>query len=256
MRVVSCLVVALLCVPQATRAQFSFAHKSEGQIVGMTPEQRVEEYVKEYVRHYMPGHPEYEEVLRKYIFQDGLRALPTIIRVLGEYDPVRMKKWNWEKAKRHQAAHHLLSRIDNEAFRLRGFEEGRKAIEAVERAKRRLAEAIATRSDDLGESIDDLQTVYDLAVDFGQDLVGHNILDSKIRDTLWYKYDIDLSEGELLSFVNYLIAKDPYYPSHIKPKSLSPPGFKKGSKRIIQIIVEDPEAVHKLYREYKAKQAQ
>jgi hypothetical protein len=255
-RVVICLLILLSVAPGVLYAQFSLAHKSEGQIAGMAPEQRVEEYVKEYARHYYDEHYEYQKVLTKYIYQDGLRALPAIAKVMGEYDPTAMKKWDKKKAKRHQAAHALLSGIDNRVFRVRAFEEGREAIEAVERAKRRLEGAIATRGNYLGESINDLKTVYDLAVEFGQDLVGRNILDGQIRDTLWYKYDIDLSEGELLSFVNYLIAKDPYYPSHIKPKSLSPPGFKKGSKRIIQIIVEDPEAVYKLYREYKAKQAQ
>jgi hypothetical protein len=246
------LLGALLLITQVVYAQFSFLHKSEAQIARMRPEQRV----KEYARHYYDEHYEYLELLSKCIYQDGLKALPAIAQELDSYNPAAMRKWDLKRAKRHQAAHHLLSDIDNKVFRVRGFAEGKRAVEAAERATRRLADALATKGNDLGENSDDLKIVHDLAASFSRGLLGRNSLDAKIRDTLWFKYDVDLSENDLLSFVEYLIAKDPYYPSHVKPKLLTPPGIKKGSDRIIQSIVNKPEAIHQLYQEYKARRSQ
>jgi len=44
-------------------------------------------------------------------------------------------------------------------------------------------------------------------------LRGLNFVDYAIRDTLRVKYRIELSDSELLEFSNYLVEKDPTYPS-------------------------------------------
>jgi hypothetical protein len=260
MRAVICLLIMLSVAPGVLHAQLSLAHKSEGQIAGMTPEQRVEEYVKEYARHYYDEHYDYLKLLTKYIYRDGPKALPAIAKVMGEYDPAAIKKWDERKAKRHQAAHALLSEIDGKVFRIRAFSDGKNVIEAAKRAQERIEKSSNTRENDLGENIDDLRGLHKLVANFTKQLEGLSLLDHWIKDTLWFRYDIELPEADLLGFINFLITRDPHYPSWARTETYNPAvhGFKKGVKshRNLFGILKNPEPIFQLYQEYKAKQKQ
>jgi hypothetical protein len=76
--------VGVLC------AQFGSGHKSEAEIARMTPEQRVEEYCSEYVRHNY-WHRAYDYLLADRIMADGLKAFPTLTRMINEFDPTQRK---------------------------------------------------------------------------------------------------------------------------------------------------------------------
>lgn len=75
-----------VAAPLAAGAQ-PYRHKSEAEIARMTPAGRVDEYAEEQARHKYDTSDEQFELIEKYIWRDGLAALPRMIEVMDEYDP-------------------------------------------------------------------------------------------------------------------------------------------------------------------------
>ena len=83
-----------------------------------------------------------------------------------------------------------------------------------------------------------------LSLNFLELLKGVNLSDQCVKDTLKVKYEVDLTEKELLDFVNYLIAHNPQYPSSSERE------HSKSGKRIC--LYKKPEVFQQAYLEYKA----
>jgi hypothetical protein len=81
------LLMVILMAQPAICAQFASGHKSEEQIAQMTTDQRVEEFCKERARRLFLFHDEYEDMLKGYLFKDGLKVVPQVIREIEAYDP-------------------------------------------------------------------------------------------------------------------------------------------------------------------------
>jgi hypothetical protein len=103
------------------------------EIAQMTPAQRVDEWVNEQVHHRFDVLDRHRDLLRKYITNDGLKALPRMIEIMDEYDPTRFPEGKGRRGERFDACWLMLNYIDNYAVRLRGSSEGRRAMQALER---------------------------------------------------------------------------------------------------------------------------
>jgi len=238
MRTAIGLLLAILMAQPALCAQFGSGHKSEEQIARMTPDQRVEEFCKEHARHLFSFHDEYEDLLKGYLFKDGLKVIPQVIREIEAYDPTRRESAGQQKFRRYEAAVFILSQFDWHVFRVRAFAEGRQAIEALKRSSEnhRIAHLNSKEDEEY-----EMRRRYELHLSYIRQLEGNSFKDEFMQKTLKTRYNISLSDEELSAFVNYLIEKDPYYPSWSKVKS--------------ELLV-NPEQYYQAYLEYKAKNSE
>src|SRR5262245_8682706 len=200
MRTAFGLLLVILMARPAPCAQFGSGHKSEEQIARMTPDQRVEEFCKEHARHTFsfPFHDEYENLLYDYLSKDGLKVTPQVIREIEVYDPTRRDEADQQKFRRYEAAVFILSNFEENLFRVRAFEEGRKAIEALKQMSERLRIA-QSRSKEKDEY--EMGRRYRLNLLYVKMLAGNCSKDTDIQRTLRIKYNINLTDDELSAFV-------------------------------------------------------
>ncbi len=217
-------------IPESEKA---YKHKSEAEISAMTSEQRIEEQIREedYHRSFTDRH---SELIVKYRRKDGLKGHALLIKLIDSYDPRRLRNYAYSKAVM------IALDIDDRSLRLRGTPGGRKVIEAIERLSARMKAA--------GErySYDELDLPK---------LKGLNFVDHAIGHTLWVKHRIEISEPELLRFVDFLINRDPTYPAwseqeYIRDESR---GNEPGTPTQFHIM-KDPRRFHEEYLAFK-KQA-
>jgi hypothetical protein len=228
-------------------------HKSEAEIVQMTPAQRVDEWVNEDVhRGYDFSEHLYWLLMKKYILRDGLALLPRMIEIMDEYDPTRGSGRSGHKGERFDAVLALLDILDNEVVRLRGTAEGRRAVDALERAVNRMRIAGYSQQDEVKWSKYERFDFTSLNLGW---IKGISQVDENVKDTLWVRYKILLSKEELLAFSNFLIARDPTYPSW------SETDFMKDYTRINEAgnplrvyIMKKPERFYEAYLKFKKTQ--
>jgi len=251
MKTAPCFLSVMLMAATAPCAQFGSGHKSEEQIARMTPDQRVEEFCKEHARHTFsfPFHDEYDELLNSYLSKDGLKVIPQVIREIDAYDPTRRDEADQQKFRRYEAAVFILSLFEERFFRVRAFEEGRKAIEALKQMSERLRIA-QSKSKEKDEY--EMGRRYGLNLLYVKMLKGNSIKDGHMQRTLKIRYNFNLSDEELSAFVNYLIDRNPYYPSwsEVRFMEVALPDGKGATKHYLLV---NPEPYHQAYLEYKAK---
>jgi hypothetical protein len=236
-------------VPHAAQAQW-YRHKSEAQIAAMTPAQRVDEYVKESIKHYRNAlDDDHADLIQKYVWFDSLKALPRIIEVMDEYDPTTRSGRSKNKDVRFDVARGMLNDLDNNVLRIRASEEGKRAIDALERAIKRMQSA--------GYGVkkggfDWHYSALNIAIGDLKSLKGVNGKDHSIQDTFRFRYKEKLSDSELLEFSNYLTEYFSEYPGWSKGKltkddtDIAPDGLP-----YMNIMLEKPERFYEAYLEFK-----
>lgn|SRR5437588_75572 len=187
-----------------------YHHKSESEIAALTPAQRVDEYANEQAFHKYDVLDQQRALISKYILRDGLRALPRMVEIIDEYDPTRESGRIDHRGERFDAMWMLLSDLDRAAVRLRASPEGLKAMDALARAIDRMRAAGYGKKDQHEWAE---HGRFDSAVTALDDTKGIDDTDEAIRDTLWVKYKLKMSDKDLLAFSNFLIARDPGYPA-------------------------------------------
>ena len=198
----------MCAAPLALHAS-EYQHKSEAEIARLTPAQRVDEYAAEQAYHKYDVLDEHGRLIEKYIRRDGLAALPRIIEVMDEYDPTRAAGKRGRKGERFDAMWMLLGSFDNHVVRLRGSQEGRRAIDALERAIQRMRAAGYGQQ----EQHDwERHGRFALAVMGLEEARGINLTDRALRDTFRLEYKILLSDEELAAFSNFMAARYPESP--------------------------------------------
>jgi hypothetical protein len=248
-----CCVLALIVIGQGAiifGARFN-GNKTEAEIARMTPQQRVEEYCKEYVRHaYLDV--DYEDLLKRYIRQDGLKAVPHLAKVIDLYDPTQAQSNSNEKKAASYAAGGLLTHIDANVVRLRGSEEGRQAIAAM----KRLVERMQGAHFDIAEGDEHWKKMrYEGTLGEVKEMERINQCDQSIRNTFRLKYAVSLSDKQLLDFIAYMILLDASYPGWSEREE-----YKDLSERNEAgyprwyVIMKNPEPFHKLYLQYTRKE--
>ena len=236
----------IICVSFDLQAQSTFRHKSEAEIIQMTPAQRVIEFCEDHVRHAHlglgPTYPnEYSNYLQKALFNDGVKGVPQIIKIFNEFDPTKGRNGYDKEYRRLEGVSFLLGDIDNLNFRVRSNLEGRNAIAALERSYDRL-EKVNQRKN--GRENDKMSVHLRIISNILVDLKGFNRSDECVKDTLKIKYEIVLSYSEQLEYINYLIAHTPKYPSSSEREH-----SKKGKRTC---VCKEPELFQQAYLAYKA----
>lgn len=235
----------------ATCNQSGSGHKSGAEIERMTAEQLVQEYCTEYFRHGLWDR-DYMSLLDDSIMRDGLKAVPAMVKVINEFDPTNFRTVGRDREDASYAAEILLGSLDTGYFRLRAFEEGKLAIDAVRRVAERMHAAHYEAAHDEGERSKRIR--YEITVGILKDLQGNNNYDRAIYDTMELKHKIKLSDNELLAFCNYLISQDPHYPSWSEPDwYVDQNQLNEAGNPLQYRIVKNIEPFHKLYLQYRAK---
>jgi hypothetical protein len=172
----------------------TYKHRSEAEIARMTPAQRIDEQISE-GEHIFDGSDKQSYLIQKYRRIDGLKGLPYLIQLIDGYDPKRSRDTRFFDAMI------MASDLDDNVVRLRASPEGRSVIEAIERLSTRMR--VAGKTDSMVE----MTLISAKAV---------NSADEAVRDTLWVKYRIKISDSELLEYSDYLVKRDPTYPGWSK----------------------------------------
>ncbi len=194
----------------------NYAHKSEAEISAMTPAQRVDEYLKELYYHRGDGINNYtagrdqRDVIFDYIIKDGIKALPALADIANRYHPENLD--DYEKADEFVNAFYLVEQIDSNVIRIRATVEGRKAIKVFESVLNRMNKAGYANEKHSGN------TEYISKLKILKILQGNSVSfrDLHIRETLFERYKIKMSDEELINFSNFLTSVDPTYPSRCK----------------------------------------
>jgi hypothetical protein len=226
-----------------------YQHKSEAEIISMTPDSRVDEWVNEQVRHQFDLDDDQSVLIRKYVLRDGTKALPRLSKIMDEYDPAHRKQER--SGERFDAAVYMLSFIDWQAVRLRGSEPGRLAMNSLEQEIQRMRAAGFTRKDGHAwEWVPDGR--FEEAAACLQEAKGIGSADEAIKETFRIKSNLVLTDTELLEFSNFLVAHYPDYPSW------SEKDFIKDYTRINEAgnplqrhVMKKPERFYEAYLEFK-----
>lgn len=236
--------LALFAVPAR-----AYGHKSEAELARMTPAQRVDEWVDENVHHRFDLDDEYSDVIHKYVMRDGLAALPRMIEIMDEYDPTKFREGKGRRGERFDACWEMLADIDGHTVRLRASLEGGRALDALERAVKRMRAAGYGQKE---QHEWEQHGRFDLALKALEEGRGVNSADRAIRETFWVRYKLKMSDEELLAFSNFLVARDPAYPSW------SEQDFIKDYTRINEAgnpfqrhVMKKPERFHEAYTDFK-----
>ena len=226
-----------------------YKHKSEAEIARMTPAQRMDEWVNEQVYHRFDLSDRHRDLLRKYIQQDGLKALPRLIEIMDEYDPTKFREGKGRRGERFDACWLMLGYIEGFSVRLRSSEEGKRAMDALERAIQRMR-AAGYGQKDQHEWAE--RGRYNLAVIYLDSAKGINPKDKDIRSTLRFIYKITLSDSELLEFINFLAAHYPEYPSWSEINLVEDSSQLDGAGFPVRIgVLKKPERFYEAYLEFK-----
>lgn len=245
-------IILLLCLitfaPFAVHAQ-KYKHKSEAEIAQMTPAQRVDEYSEEEAHHSYDTLDDYFILLDKYIRRDGLKAVPRITEIIEKYDPTRSSGKRGRKCERFDAAWMLLNSLDGHAVRLRASEEGRRAIDALERSVERMRAAGYGKKDQ-----DDWEQNgrFNGAVRNIKSAKGINWRDDSIKHTFRIEYEIILSDDELIEFSNFLATNHPEHPAWSEAQLIKDKTQINEAGNPLQLdVLTKPERYYEAYSEFK-----
>ena len=227
-------------------------HQSEAEISRMSPDERVREYCDEYYHHSLLHH-DYMQILKKYIMEDGPKAIPALTAVINDFDPTSLRGRSRNKDAYSFEAEILLAEIDSRVIRLRAVDLGRQSIRAITQVVERMRAAHFDTAPDKGEY--SIQSRYEVTVRLLADIQGLSRFDRAVKQTLELRHDIRLSEEEMLSLVNYLILQDPSYPMWSDMKWFRDINNRNDAGYPRQYaIVENPEPFYKEYLKYKSHQ--
>lgn len=222
-------------------------HKSEAEIARLTPAQRVDAWVGEQVRHRHDLSDDHDELIKKYIMRDGLAALPRVIEIMDEYDPARARAGR--SGERFDACWLLLGYMDQLAVRLRGSGEGRRAMDALERAVGRMR---AAGHGQRGQHDWGRHGRFGLAATYLEEAKGVGLADRAIRDTLWVRYKIRMSDPELRALSDFLVARDPTYPGWSDSDLIKDHTRHNAAGYPLQVyVMKKPEPFYEAYLEFK-----
>jgi hypothetical protein len=217
--------------------------KKEAEIAAMTPRQLFDEHVKVDVYHddfeSYQAFADYLILIERHFRKSGIAALAPLIDALNDYSP---EVADLCAETRVSLAIRLSRDIDKHEFRLRATKDGLLVVEAMEKAIERMKTAKDRRV---------VSLVKDYTFIYLDPIRGINATDLAIRDTLWRSNGIEMSDDELLQFVNYLVSKDNTYPSwtpfeFLADCKINPNGFPKQC-----FIKQDPKRYYDTYLEFK-----
>ncbi len=226
-----------------------YKHKSEAEIKALTPSQRVDEWVNEQVHHRHDVLDRQQDLIRKYIMPDGVKALPRLTEIINEYDPTHSSGRSGRKGERFDASWLMLGYIDDYAVRLRSSNEGRQAIDALEQAVGRMRAAGYGQPEQHDWKRHGSFHLALLTLNRAREI---NNKDNNIKNTFRFEYKIILSNAELLELSNFLTTNYPDYPSWSETKMVRENIQSDGVTKSVQIdVLKKPERFYDAYLEFK-----
>jgi hypothetical protein len=187
-----------------------FKYKSEVEVASLTARQLVDEEVSSQLAFASfdsySAWSNYGSLISKYVRKDGTRVLPVLTEYMNGYDPKTASKC---EETRFAVSTRLAADLDRFEFRLRGTKEGQLAIAALDHAVELMRRVGYDRGDSEYENNREFR-LYSLQL---KELKGINEVDRAIRDTFWIRWKKKISDYELSDFSNFLVSRDPGYPS-------------------------------------------
>ena len=239
----------LVFTPLVNPAQ-KYKHKTEAEIAALTPAQRVDEWINESVHHDKYWETDHHhELIRKYELLDGMKAVPRFTELIESYDPTKFREGKGDFDDRFDATYYLLHFIDSSSVRLRSAEEGRKAIEALERAAERLRKS---KYDTDPNTKYLRKEMIRSAESYIKEWKGIGWTDDNIQNTFRFVYKIKISDEELAKLSDFLTARYPDYPSWSAGRStidnteIGPAGYP-----VVNVMLVKPERYYEVYLEFK-----
>lgn len=209
----------------------NYKHKLEAEIVDMTPAQIIDEMAKEQIYHMPAFGDDYGNMLNEYIPKDKVKILPVLNEYMNGYDP-NNPDCNDRSGARFVVASTMADDIDNSVVRLRGIKEGQLAIEALEHAVERMRKAGFDKNEH------ELNDRFNLSLLNLKGQKGANIRDELIMNTLQSRHKVQMTEGKLLEFSNFLTSLDPRYPRWSDVGDYGPPPVLAESKKYYEVYLE------------------
>jgi len=180
-------------------------HLTREQLERLSADELVREYGKDGIQHL--GCLEYGKLIVEIIMKRPKEVFLAVAKVFDDYDPTTFKGRMHHKDVWASWALALISYIDNNVFRIRAIEEGRIALEALQKElKRKKAAGHDTDKVDYGWKM-----LYKSEMSVYNEMLGANARDDDIARQLKEEYQIQLSDEELRKFSDFLITKDPAY---------------------------------------------
>jgi hypothetical protein len=226
----------------------AYKPKSEAAIAVMSPTDLIDERVKAYLHRNsfdsFASWTDYGSLIEHRIREAGKNALPPLTDYINAYHP---KNPSLCEQIRFSVGARIANDIDRFELRLRGTKEGQLAIGAVENAIDRMKEAgFEDRTNDY-----DNKRRFGLEPSFLRDMKGINEADNSIRETFWVKRKMKISESELLEFGNFLISRDPTYPSWSRREWFKDYSRANGGLPLQVLLLTRPERFYEEYKEFK-----
>ncbi len=164
--------------------------------------------------------------------------LPVLTEYMNDFQPQSASEC--EVGRFHNVLR-LAADIDRFEFRLRGTTEGRATINAIERAvERKEKTGIEVRKED--------------RIFFLDQIKGTNEVDRAIQDNYWIDKKVKISDSELLEFSNYLVERDPTYPTWSETDFIKDYSRVNEAENPSQVyIFKKPERFYEAYAEFNRK---
>jgi hypothetical protein len=215
----------------------NYEPKSEAEIASMTPRQLIDELVKVNTNSFdtYAELADYEDSIENRIRKLGINALPVLTEYMNAYEP---NSTAYCDDLRFAQARRMSHDIDRFEFRLRGTKEGQLAIEAFERAIKRMENSGIDQEKIEQASLNRLK--------------GINWVDWEIQRTFRINKKIEISDSELLDFSNFLTERDPTYPIWSDSNIVTDNSQTDGAGNPLQVqILKRPERFYEAYSEFK-----
>ena len=172
-----------------------------------------------------------------------------MVEIINEYDPTRFREGKGRRGERFDACWQMLGYIDHDALRLRGSEEGKKAVKALEQSLGRMKAANYGQPDQDEWAKHGRFDLVEMAI---KSLNGINITDEGIQTTFRLKYKTVLSDAEFLEFINYLTANYSQYPSWSERDFIKDyTQINEAGNPLQMYAVKKPGRYYELYSEFK-----
>jgi hypothetical protein len=188
----------------------SYRPKAEAEIAGLTPMELIDERVlSELYRDSFGSFVEwanYQQLIDTQIQKAGAKILPVISARISAYDPMRAS--DCDEA-RLLVASMAANDLDRFTLRVRGISEGRQVIDALGQAIDRMRKA----GFDSREVNYENNRRFRIYAAYFKSLKDVNDVDNAIRETFRVKRKIKISDDELTKFSNFLVSRDPTYPT-------------------------------------------
>lgn len=244
----ACSVNQSLSAQAVVCGQTNFKPRSEHEVAAMTPTELLDEQIRASVAmnsfNSYQDRATYQTLIDKYIRASGEKMIPVLTDGIRSYEP---KKSRCDE-ERLSVSSKSADDIDRFELRIRGTKSGPLLIAELEKSIGRMKDV---GFDDRRRDYEDNRR-YRIYESYLEHLKGINEVDDAIRDTFWVNRKLAMSDSELQGFSNFLISRDPTYPSWSNTDLIKDNSRINEAGNPLQVyIFTKPERFYAMYQEYE-----